>query len=559
MGNLSLYKGSGLSVVIPNVSNQVELQLALDTYGSANIPAGADFLVDNLIMPAGSTISGNGTLRYNTDNLATYSINVNSNCSITGIVFKRLQSTTALSAAKLILYTYTNADNVAYDNLRFVGELTAANKAFETFIFFEQHCTNMKVTRCNTLYGAFPIFGIDSKGGAFTNNYIKFPCSCGFKFFGCKYNKIIGNTVEGRNIHGTLSVPTVTDQSTSAGINFLTFGFLGFNRGIVGNQIIGNLITGISEEGIGLDTHGSVGSDTAENQVLPVATVFSVAQSGSRQVITLQESTTTDSIAAGAGWAYQAYVIVLNGTAAGFMAPIIDSTASGSVNTATIVIPANIGTLGASSGDRIQITYGVIDNIVADNIVNETTTGISFWGSSWNNKVINNTIDAIDVGISIASVVGGVVTPNVGNKTLSYSGLNTVSGNTIKLNFAYQGTSTTRGVTPLLLGAWCYGAPTSTIPFNIGTDILNNNMVSAKNVYIGGLIPSALDPGAILQDPGASSVYGGRIAGNRITGGGVMAFNKTNLCFTGPNYKTTTREDFNAGASANNTTLTSAA
>lgn len=536
---------------LTSVTDQSTLLAALTNYGVAYLDGNADFVVDNLTMPSGSKIYGNGTIRWNSDSLATNTLIVQSNCTIEGITFRRLQSATILSNAKVIIYTNPNSDNINFQNLTFIADLDLSYTTYENFMYFDQHCTAIRVKDCRSLYGGNVILAIDCKNSNFISNIFTSSSSAGFRFYGGKYNKIIGNKVDGRNVHNTMGAPGIAGQSTQVGINFLSFGFLGANTGVIGNQIIGNEIYGVSEEGIGIDTHGQTFADTFESKVLPIATVYSITQSDNRQIITLQESTTVNGVPSSTGWADLCYMVVLTGDAVGYIAPIITglSTASGSTNTATIAISDANGIVPVANGDKLCITYGSIDNIISENRIDSTTTGISLWGSAWRNVISNNIVSAIDVGIQVAEVLGGPVTPNVNTYTLSYCGLNTIHNNTISLSYATQPQSVSRGWTPLVVGVWAYGTVSNDVHHHVGTEITYNKIYSSRNAIIGGIILG-------MNDPGYLSIFGGILAHNRFLGGGGFAVNRTTNLHVGPNFLHLTKENYRVSASASNTSLT---
>jgi hypothetical protein len=534
---------------VSEARNQSELKSILNAYGFVNIPKDADFLVDNLTIPNGSRIYGKGTIRWNSDSLNTPTLTMGSDCVIEGITMRRLQSSVIKSNAKIIINISGNSENITLDGIKFYADLDDSFTTYENFIFADQNCQNIIIKNCHGQYGGNSILLIAASHCHVINNFFK-DGSNGIRFYGGKYNNVSYNKIIGRNVHNTQALPSITGQSTLVGINFLTFGFLGAKTGIVGNQIIGNEIYGVSEEGIGLDTHGQVFANSVENKAMPVVTVNSIAQASNKQTITIQENTTVNGIPSVTGWADECYAVVLTGPAAGYMAPIItgSSTASDSPNTAAFIISDNNGILQVAAGDKILITYGIIDNIIANNVINSTTTGISLWGGCWRNQVSNNIISAIDIGIQVAEVLGGPVTPNVNTYTISYSGINTIYNNIVTMEYKEQPNGVARGWSPLIVGVFAYGAPSAGINHHIGTEVTNNQIYSARNIIIGGQLPG-------FQDPGFLSIYGGRIANNKIMGGGKIAVNKTSNLFVGPNYLHVAREDYNIAASASNTAL----
>lgn len=538
-----------------SATDQDSLQAALEAYGEAYVPPSADFVVDDLVMPANSKIHGTGLIRWLTSSTATRCISLQTNCVIQGVRFEPDVDT---SVSKTILYGMTGSSNVGILDCVITGHLNGSFGAYEKLIYLEQGCLSPKIIRNKTQYGSEAIMASYCQKGIFQANEINAPAGAGFRFYGGKYNTIANNKVYGRNQHGsTYAGRTVAGQSTVAGVNFLTFGFLGSNRGIIGNIISGNEFYGISEEAIGLDTHGNVANDSAENPTLPVGTFQSLVFSGQNQVITLQEATTLGAGAAAATWAQQCYVIFLTGAAAGFMAPVISSTSSASANTATLTIPRNMGDLAASAGDKMLITYGIIDNIISDNIVRNSAVGVSLWGSCWNNLVDNNDLVVMDIGIQVAAVIGGAVVAGANadgtpkSPTLGYSGLNKIKGNGVRLQYDAQPSANTRGNAPIIAGTWAYGAPTAGLPGNLAIDVIDNTFCSARNALIGGSYATT--------NPGDVTISGGLLAGNRIVGGGVIAISKTDATMLGRNYKVASREDYNVAASSLNTNVVTAA
>ncbi|QSB01977.1 hypothetical protein JWZ98_03175 [Methylomonas sp. EFPC1] len=550
-GAPAISDGSEWIIDAPLVKNESKLYAALTEYGAARIGHDADFVLDDFEMPADTKITGSGTIRWDGNNTISNCIKLNSRCGIQGVKFA---SNINDSKVKTVLYAKANATEAEFDRLRFDGLLSGNALSYEKFIYFEQGCTGAKVTNNRMKNGGEAIMGLNTQKSEFRGNVILSPAGAGFRFYGGKFNTVASNKVYGSNIHGTTYTGrTVANRSTICGINFLTFGFIGQNRGIVGNIITDNELYGISEESIGLDTHGNESADAAENPYVPIGTLQSVSLGTNQQTITIQEPTLKGGVAADSTWALQCYVIMLTGAAAGFIAPVISSTASASANTATITIPRNMGDLVAATGDKMLITYGIMDNVIGDNIIRNGCVGISLWGSCWGNNVDNNNVLCLETGLQIASVLGGSVvngadsSGNPLSPTLGYSGLNNVRGNNVRMQYEGQPTANTRGNTPLALGTWAYGAPDTSLPSNLGTNIEGNTFISAKNAKVGGSHGSV--------DAGNKTAVGCRFDGNTIVGGGKFAMNKTDSMKIGKNFLVASREDYNVATSANNTNI----
>lgn len=529
---------------------------ALQTYGSVTIAKDVKLLIDLLVMPEGSTIKGRGEILYkDTANTGDYTIRLASHCTVSGVTFKPQIDK---STNRLVLWS-ANCEKPKIHGCRFLGELLAWQFAinYETWVQLDQGTVNPEVIGCDFEYGGNAIFCIRTEGGRFDSNIIKGPRR-GISFYGGKRNKVRANIIKGRNIHYPADEGDVA-QATVTGINFLTFGFLGVNKGIIGNEISGNHVSGISEEAIGLDTNGDNAFDAAENQILALTTLHTVATDGGQMVLTLTNATTKGGAAAPADWWDGCYVNVLSGAAVGATAKIISGTTSAAANTAQLRI-AGAQALALAPGDVIQISYGISFNSITRNTVEQSMTGISLWGSAWHNTIANNTIKAISRGVMVASVVAGY-TPgaDADGKSLGgvvgYSGPNRVHGNTIVMEYEGQPTDHIRAVmadcAPIVWGTWAYGTP-SVGAHNPGAVITENSIVSGRDCRIGGPLFATQNAGAITMD-------GPLIAGNRQSGGGSFSINNTRGAFVGRNYKGLARQDYNVGTSANNTALTTAA
>lgn len=402
--------------------------------------------------------------------------------------------------------------------------------------------------------GAYPIFGIRTEDGIYDLNEINGSVS-GLTFYGGKYNKVRGNRVNGRGVHYPSDTGS-NPQSTVTGILFLTYGFLTDQRGIIGNEICGNFIKGVAEEGIGLDVNGDSVADSAENQIVPIATVQSISNLGNgRRGVVIQEPTLQAGVAAPSNWANECYACVLTGSAVGSVLKIIASTSSAAANTATLVLARAPGNIPLAQGDKILITYGIISNKINDNTVLDTTTCISLFGSSWLNDVQDNTMRAISTGIQCGSVVAGLTTGanaqgiNLGG-VQSYSGPTKICGNTISLDYESQPLADSRGVNqetgPIVIGTWAYGTPAVSNQ-NTGMQVKDNLLIGSRDSKIGGSFATA--------DAGFSTLTGGVISGNQCFGGTGLSIRRTLALNLGVNYSQYSREDYKVSSSADNTNL----
>lgn len=528
-----------------------EVRSMLDASGECYIPSGVRLLIDALDMPPGTKIHGPGVIVYKkTSSPSDVTISMLSGCTIDGVTF---QPELAESIPRVVVRA--TGDNITISNNKFLsGFYSPSFVGYETWIKIELGAKYATVIGNRSSAGSIFLLGNGLSYGKFTDNIIVSPARA-MQFYGGKYNTVSRNKIYGRNKH--YAGDTGSDpQATVAGINFLTFGFLGTNRGIVGNIITDNEVYGVAEEAIGLDTHGNNANDAAEVGVLPVGTVASVAPSGNgNQIITLQEATLRDSGSISNGWANAAYVIALTGDAVGFIAPVVDSTASVIANTATLKIPRNMGDVALSPGDKILITYGIIGNVISNNIVRNSTSGISLWGSSWYNQVTGNNIEAISTGVQMASVVSATIPGLNENGTMKsgvcgYSGACTISGNVIRLSYESQPSGNARGVSPIVVGTWAYGTP-AVAAQNPLMNVSSNMISSPKHTLVGS------SRGTV--DAGPSTVTAAVVCGNRLIGGGGVSLNRTDKCVIGPNYSGTGREDYRLSASAGNTSVTVAA
>lgn len=525
---------------------------ALNTYGTVIVAKDVKILVDLLDMPNGACIQGQGEVLYkDTANTGEYTIRLGSGSAVKGVTFR---SQTQKSVNRIILWS-ANCERPQVHGCKFVGGLYAEQGyvGYETWVLFDQGASRPEVVGCDFAYGASAIFGIRTEGGRFDSNLIVGPTRC-ISMYGGKRNKVRANIIKGRNIHYPADEGYAA-QATVTGINFLTFGFLGVSKGIIGNEISGNHVSGISEEAIGLDTHGNNVFDAAENQILALTTLYTVATDGGQMVLTLTNATTQGGAAAPADWWDECYVNVLSGAAVGATAKIISGTTSAAANTAQLRI-AGAQALALAPGDVIQISYGISFNSITGNTVEQSMTGILLWGSAWHNTIANNTIKAISRGVVVASVVAGYIPgadaagKSLGG-TVGYSGPNRVHGNTIVMEYEGQPTDHIRAVmadcAPIVWGTWAYGTP-SVAAHNPGAVITDNNIVSGRDCLIGGALFATAQAGAITLDSPL-------VSGNRVFGGGSIAINNTRDAQVLNNYKGLIRQDYNKAASANNANL----
>lgn len=534
----------------------------LEGDGHVYIPKGARVVIDQLVMPVGTTISGPGTVVYrSTANQDHNTIRMTSDCTVDGPTF---EADSAMSIPRKIIYT-ANCENPTVANCKFNGQLVLNQTfvGFETWIYFDQNTTGHRCINNTSRYGRYGTFSTAVSDGLYQGNRFFEPTSSLMQFYGGKHNTIAGNILRGRGKHYTQDTPQLGDsaQGTVTGINFLSLGFLGTRRGAHHNRIIGNHISGVTEEGIGFDAAGNNAYNCPENFVLAVATVQSIATDGENAIITIQEPTLQGGSAAPNDWADQFFVVVMTGEATGYTAKVISATSSGDTNTATIRVNLNAGLPPVVQGDKLLITLGFMFNEISGNTVTQTTTGISLYGSQWHNRVEGNVVRAITNGIMAGSIVSVLVPgaqangqPAEGAGVQAYSGCCAFVDNTCLMDYENQPTTYVRGGSnvagPLAIGTWCYGAP-AVAQQNPGMDISGNTFVSARNATLGGSFATTATGGSSLTRP--------IIANNKSLGGGGLALNYVTGAVMGPNYRNGVRQDFAPAASANNTGILNAA
>lgn len=547
---------SKLAGVDPSGNNDstAAVASALDQYGSIFIPLDARIKIDKLEMPPGSTISGPGKIVYvDTNNPDDKTIRMYSDCQIVGPTFV---GPSDRSVPRYVVYSENGAENLAVMDCKFKGGVYAGQSfvGYERWVHMDQGAKSPKVVRNKFDWGAYPIFGVRTQDGIYDLNEINGSVS-GLTFYGGKYNKVRGNRINGRNVHYSADTGS-NPQSTITGILFLTYGFLTDQRGIIGNEICGNFVTGVAEEGIGLDVNGDSVGDSAENQVVPIATVQSVSNLGNgRRGVVIQEPTLVGGAVAPSNWANECYACVLTGAAVGTVMKVIASTSSSSANTATIVLARSPGDIPLAQGDKILLSYGILYNKINDNTILNTTTCISLFGSSWHNDVQDNTMRGISTGIQCGSVVAGLTVGanaqgiNLGG-VQSYAGPTKIAGNTISLDYETQPLADSRGVNqetgPIVVGTWAYGTPAVSNQ-NTGMQIKDNILIASRDSKLGGSFATA--------DAGFSTMTGGVVSGNQYFGGGGLSIRRTLALNLGVNYAQYSREDYKAASSADNTNL----
>lgn len=505
------------------------IQDALTTYRSIWIPRGGSILVDNIQMPADTAIFGEGTLLY-PNSASNRCITVNGDkCVISGLKFKCAEAT---SVSKLIVYVANGvSDTIIQDNF-FNGVLNSSFVGYEQWVVLEQNGQRNKILRNTINNGGFGIFAKNPRSNYIIENIINSTVRP-IQIYSGSYNKVNFNTINGRNKH--YATDTGTDpQATIVGINFLTFGVFGRNRGILHNQVIGNKVYGVAEEAISMDTHGNDTSDSAENPWLRVGTVSSVAATGvGRYTITLAEPVLQGGAAAPSNWWEETYIICMAGTNQGAIAKCQGGTSSTSANTSTIIVPANGGQM-FNIGDKLLFTYGILFNTFTNNEIRNCQTGLYLWGSAWYNKIIGNHVAGVGTGIGICTVIDNLINGAAADGSAlggvqGFSGCNIISHNTIVENFYDQPSTTTKTGYPMLVGVWNYGSTPAVSDLNFG-NTFTDNMISAKKSALLGFLGKNAVTGCTISK-------GAYFNGNRISGGGT--FDTTNASgFTlGVNFK----------------------
>jgi len=527
----------------------------LEAEGHVYVPRGARVAIDQLVMPAGTVISGPGKIIYKTTaNQDDNSIRLQSDCTVDGLTF---EADGLESIPRKILYS-ANCENPTVANCKFNGQLVSSQSfvGFETWVYFDQNTTGHRCVHNTSRYGRYGTFSTAVSDGLYAGNRFFEPTASLMQFYGGKNNTVSENILRGRAKHYTGDTPQLGDsaQGTVTGVNFLSLGFLGSRRGAHHNRIIGNHISGVTEEGIGFDAAANNAYNCPENFVLPVATVFEVNLDGQNALITIQEPTLQGGSAAPAGWADEFFVVAMTGDAVGYTAKIISATSSASANTVTLRVNLNAGFPPLATGDKLLITLGFMHNEILGNTITDTTTGISLYGSQWHNRAEGNIVRAITNGIQVGSIVSVLVPgaqangqPAVGAGVQAYSGCCAIVNNSCSMAFDNQPTAYDRGNTnvagPVTVGTWCYGAP-AVAEQNPGMDISGNTFVAARDAVLGGSFATT--------SPGNSSLTRPIIANNKSLGGGGLALNRTTGAYVGPNFKNGVRENFAAGSSANN-------
>lgn len=533
----------------------------LTQHGHVHIPQKAKIKIDLLTMPEGTKISGPGSIVYIfTTNVSDATLTLQTDCTVEGVNF--IPEGTE-SIARVVIYA-SNADNIKILNNNFLGTLSNEQfyMGYETYMMLDQRVTNAKVIGNTTKYGRYGCFSISAFQNFYGANHFQEPTTNGMQFYGGKNNTIQGNFIIGRNKQYSIDGGQAGDssQGTVTGISFLTQGFLGYRRGCVGNRIIGNYVYGVTEEGISFDTAANSVYNCPENYVLPIATVQSIASSGVGNVaLTIQEPTLQGGVAAPAEWAKEYYMIPLTGEGVGYAAKIISSSSSTLNNTAVLTFNKNSGIPPLVAGDKVLITCGMLYNEIIGNTIDQVTSGIILYGSSWFNKVEGNQIRAISTGIEVASVIAGHLPggaqvngqPAIGTGVQSYSGCCTVNNNVVQMDFDGQPSTYDRasssGAGPICVGTWSYTGSPVIASQNPGMVITNNRFFGAKTSKIGGSYAT--------QDPGNSTVTYPTIAWNHSMGGTSIVLNKTDGAMVGPNFKQGFLENYQTSGSGDNSNV----
>lgn len=507
-------------------------QLILDAiikYKSIWIPRGSRILIDNLQVPEDSAIYGEGTLVYPTTSNQMIRI-TGDKCVISGLKFRCIDPT---SCNKVIVYVASAVNDTTIQDCFFLGQLSQPSYvAYEQWIVLEQNGQRNKVLRNTFNYGAYGVFAKNPQWCIINDNTMNSTVRS-IQMYSGSYNKVNFNTINGRNIH-YLTDTGSNPQASITGINFLTFGTFGRMRGILHNQVIGNKVSGISEEAISMDTHGNTPSDSAENPWLRVGTVSSVELSGTgNYIITLAEPVTQGSSAAPNTWWLETYVICMSGTNQGAIAKCLGGSASALTNTSTVVVPANAGQM-FNAGDKLFFTYGILFNTIANNEVRNSHSGLALWGSGWYNKIVGNHVTGVGTGIGVCCVIATLTNgANDSGAPLGgvqgFCGCNVVSNNTIIENYYDQPSTASKTGTPLLLGVWNYGSTPAVTDLNFGNIVTDNMICSGRPAPIGHLGKNAVT--------GCTISKGTYLDGNRFSGGGSLDVTNASGYVLGTNFK----------------------
>lgn len=512
---------------------------ALETYGNVIIPKEARILIDNLTMPENTKISGTGTILYKGGApVSDFTIRLQTDCEISEVSVESAEN----KSINRVVFWSANCQRPRVSSVKFKGAFRPVDDGlnFERWIHFDQNTKFGEIVNNDMFCGNTGVFCIRNDNCLIKDNRIYDP-RIGIVSYGGKYNKVLNNIIVGRNIQYPGDVG-FDSYATVTGISFISFGFLGSARGIIGNLISGNTISGVAEESISLDCNGDSATDTPDNPYLTLGTVNSVTTSGSRTTIVLKEA-----VVGPADWWYDSYINVLTGNAVGATVKILGGS-PGTANTATLVISSD-GALNIAANDKLHISYGILYNRVVDNHITTANTGIMLWGSAWQNEVTSNHVKAAGMGICVASVA------SVAGEVSSYSGPNRIHNNTVSMEYEEAPIGSNKGSSadssPITVGTWAYGTPAITSQ-NPGLVITDNTIISGKDCKIGGSIFAT-------TAAGTSTVTGAFIQGNRSVGGGSFAVNYTDNVNIGRNYKGLARVDYNVAGSGNNTNLTTMA
>jgi parallel beta-helix repeat protein len=510
------------------------MQDALAKNGTVSIPDDARIRLNMLDMPENTHIVGGGTIVYGDE--TDYVVRVTTDSSIKGVSF---ETGVNRSVNRIVIWT-ANCQRPVIEGCKFLGAFRPLDGGlnYERWITLDQNTKEASVRFNDVNCGGIGVLALRNTGSVITDNNFYFQRNA-VSFYGGVDNKVIKNTIIGRDVQYPGDIGNDA-YATVSGISFLSFGFLGTNRGVVGNIIADNIISGISEEAISLDCNGDSFTDTPENPYLPIGTAHASSTSGSRTTITIKEAL----VGAPLDWWYNCYINVLTGSAAGATVKIMSGSASESIETSTLVIPSNGGIL-LTDGDKFTVSYGIVYNQIRGNKISRSNTGICLWGSAWQNSVTNNQVKAMGMGICVATVA------SVAGETAAYSGSNLIHGNTVIMEYEDAPIGSTKGTSadssPITIGTWAYGTPTITAQ-NPGIMLTDNIIVSGKDCKIGGSTFA-------IAAAGVSTVTGIVVQGNRSVGGGSFSVNYTDKTQIGRNYTGSGRLDYNTTSSGNNTNL----
>lgn len=363
--------------------------------------------------------------------------------------------------------------------------------------------------------------------------------------------------------------------ATITGIRWLSFqnGF-GQNLNRANNNVIShNNVYGVAEEAISFDCFGNAPDKSWQNQVLPIATVKSCTELADGRIqITLKEPSVTSGSTAnanplGAGWAKYNNMVMMTGAAQGFCAEVIDSSHSTAADTATLILhrPGAEGLPALlAEGDKMYIGNGAFWNVISNNQVLSSSSGIVLFGASFFNIVSGNKLDCVDLGLFLASYMANVRIPNSGvaQQTHAPACGNKITGNQFSLgyiNFTDDSNAAAyrryrKGIAPMAVTMYVGASDVHEMHF--GTEISGNTFSSSTDVKIGLFYNGNSQ---ILTSAITERCKGLRIMHNTLMGGCEIVLGHTTDCYVGPNFKMSGRADYSVAKSYDNFGITVAA